>query len=165
VLWRVEIDGVARGEVRRVSLDLPPWASPAFGVELELARVPSVAVAAQGANAWGSAPATASVSRATYRPLPVTPPVVFDLALLVPDEVPAGRVEEVIRAATGELLESVALFDVFRGGDVPAGVRSLAWRLTLRDPQRTLRDKEVEGRRAKLLRALESELGVRQRSA
>ena len=40
-------------------------------------------------------------------------------------------------------------------------VRSLAWRLVLRDPTRTLREKEVEGRRQKLLKALESELGVR----
>jgi phenylalanyl-tRNA synthetase beta chain len=109
----------------------------------------------------------------TYRELPHTPPVMFDLALLVPDEVPASRVEEVTRAAVGDLLERLVLFDVFRGGDpessagraVPAGMRSLAWRLTLRDPQRTLRDKEVEGRRQKLLRALEGELGVRQRAS
>jgi phenylalanyl-tRNA synthetase beta chain len=90
---------------------------------------------------------------------------VFDLALLVPDDVPAARVEEVARTAVGDLLERLVLFDVFRGGDVPAGSRSLAWRLTLRDPQRTLRDKEVEGRRQKLLRALEGELGVRQRAS
>ena len=58
----------------------------------------------------------------------------------------------------------LSLFDQFRGAGVPAGQRSLAWRLTLRHPERTLRDKEVEGRREKLLRTLESELGIRQRS-
>ena len=105
------------------------------------------------------------MSHVQYRELPTTPAVVFDLALLVPDETPASRVEEVVRSAVGELLERLVLFDVFRGGDVPAGMRSLAWRLTLRDPQRTLRDKEVEGRRTKLLRALEGELGVRQRAS
>jgi phenylalanyl-tRNA synthetase beta chain len=165
VLWSIDVGGTSRGQVRRVALDLPAWASPAFGVELELMPVASAAIAAQGANAWGEAAPPVRPPATTYRELPHTPPVVFDLALLVPDEVPAARVEEVTRAAVGELLERLVLFDVFRGGDVPAGMRSLAWRLTLRDPQRTLRDKEVEGRRQKLLRALEGELGVRQRAS
>jgi phenylalanyl-tRNA synthetase beta chain len=98
------------------------------------------------------------------RTLPSTPAVEFDLALLVPDAVPAAEVERVIRAAAGELLERVVVFDEFRGGDVPAGARSLAWRLVLRDPTRTLRDKEVDGRRQKLLKALDAELGVRPRA-
>ena len=98
------------------------------------------------------------------RTLPSTPAVELDLALLVPDAVTAADVERVLRAAGGELLERVSLFDEFRGGDVPAGARSLAWRLALRDPSRTLRDKEVEGRRQKLLKALETELGVRPRA-
>jgi phenylalanyl-tRNA synthetase beta chain len=103
--------------------------------------------------------------RPRYAPLPTTPPAEFDLALLVPDAVTAAQVETTMRASGGELLERVQLFDEFRGGDVPAGQRSLAWRLTFRDPSRTLRDKEVEGRRAKLLGALDRELGVRPRSA
>ncbi|MBV9880957.1 MAG: phenylalanine--tRNA ligase subunit beta [Gemmatirosa sp.] len=164
VLWRVEIDGAARGEVRRVALELPAWASPAFGVELELGRLASAPVAAPGRSAWRAAPPATRPPSAAYKPLATTPAVTFDLALVVPDETPAARVEEVLRSAAGELLERIELFDLFRGGDVPAGARSLAWRLTLRDPQRTLRDKEVEGRRAKLLKALEGELGVRQRS-
>ena len=73
--------------------------------------------------------------------------------------------EAVIRRAAGELLESLTLFDEYRGKGVEAGVRSLAWRLTLRHPERTLRDKEVEGRRDKLLKTLENELGIRQRTA
>jgi phenylalanyl-tRNA synthetase beta chain len=73
-------------------------------------------------------------------------------------------VEEVLRRFGGETLEQVALLSEFRGGDVPPGARSLAWRLTLRDPARTLRQKEVEGRRQKLVQALERELGVRVRA-
>ncbi len=68
-----------------------------------------------------------------------------------------------LRTAGGELLERIVLFDEYRGEGLPAGVRSLAWRLTFRDPVRTLRDKEIEGRRQKILRSLESELGVRPR--
>ena len=166
LLWEITVDGRAIGEVRRVPLDAPVWASPAFGVELELGAVEAAPVASRGANAHdGDAPQPdAAPARRAYRPLPTTPAVEFDLALVVPDAVPAGEVERVLRAAGGELLESVTVFDEFRGGEVSAGARSLAWRLVLRDPTRTLRDKEVEGRRARLLKALESELGVRPRT-
>ena len=81
----------------------------------------------------------------------------------MPDGTAAADVERVLRASGGELLERVVLFDEYRGEGLPAGVRSLAWRLTFRDPERTLRDKEIEGRRQKILRSLESELGVRPR--
>ena len=67
--------------------------------------------------------------------------------------------------AAGAMLEQIALFDEFRGSGVPAGTRSLAWRLTFRHPERTLRDKEIDGRRSQLLKTLESELGVVPRTA
>ena len=88
----------------------------------------------------------------------------FDLALVVPDAVTSAQVEDVVRTAVGGVLERLELFDEFRGGDLPSGTRSLAWRLTLRDPQRTFSQKEIEGRKQRLLRALEEALGVRQRS-
>ena len=163
-LWTIAADEREVGEVRRLTLDAPPWASPAFGIELEVAVVDAspVAMAGQRAQTAFSAPPPAAHLRA--RALPSTPAVELDLALLVPDAVPAADVERVIRSAAGELLERVTVFDEFRGGDVPAGTRSLAWRLVLRDPARTLRDKEVEGRRQKLLKALDAELGVRPRA-
>jgi len=99
-----------------------------------------------------------------YRALPTTMAAEFDLALLVPDRLGAAEVEAVIRRAAGDLLERLALFDEFRGPGVPEGHRSLAWRLTFRHPERTLRDKEVDAERQKLLGTLESELGVRQRA-
>jgi len=67
--------------------------------------------------------------------------------------------------AGGELLERLVLFDEFRGGTVPEGFRSMAWQVTFRHPERTLRDKEIAARREKLLRTLEGELGVRQRTS
>ena len=164
VLWTVQVDGTPVGEVRRVPLDAPVWAAPAFGVELTLATLESGEVAAAGSNAHGEpvdeARRTAAVR---HRPLPSTPAAEFDLALVVPDAVPAREVERVIREAGGAQLEQAMVFDEFRGGDVPAGSRSLAWRVVLRDPTRTLRDKEVEGRRRRLLDALAA-LGVRQRT-
>ena len=83
----------------------------------------------------------------------------------MPESLQAAEVERVIRNNGGDLLERLSLFDEFRGQGLPAGTRSLAWRLTFRDATRTLRDKEIEGRTNKILRALEGELGVRQRSA
>lgn len=169
-LWTVVADGREVGGVYSMALDAPPWASPAFGVEVELGTLESAPVAAPGTHARGEsvggAPAggRAAIEPVRFRPLPVTPAAVFDLALLVPDDLPAARVAGVVRTATGELLEALTLFDEYRGEGVPAGMRSLAWRLTLRHPERTLRDREIEGRRAKLLRALEDELGIRARA-
>ena len=168
MLWQILVNGEPRGGVRRVPLDAPVWAAPAFGVELSLGVVESEPVAAPGHHARraGAAVTVGESRRAPeYRPIPTTPATEFDLALLVPDGVSARAVEDVLRRGAGELLESLTLFDEYRGKGVDAGVRSLAWRLTLRHPERTLRDKEVEGRREKLLKTLENELGIRQRTA
>ena len=173
LLWMIEADGSPVGAVSRVALDAPVWARPAFGIELTLGAMPSAAPAARGAHAYAkSAAPRPSESDATtrgvtvrFRALPTTPAAEFDLALLVPEDVAAGRVEELLRDAGGAMLERCALFDEFRGAGIPAGFRSLAWRLTFRHPERTLRDKEIEGRRAQLLKTLENQLGVRPRTA
>jgi len=78
------------------------------------------------------------------RGLPRYPDVERDLAAVVPDDVPAARVEEVIREAAGPLLEAVELFDVYAGAPIPPGRRNLAYRLRLRAPDRTLVAGEAE---------------------
>jgi phenylalanyl-tRNA synthetase beta chain len=92
------------------------------------------------------------------------PGVQVDLALVAATTVTAAQIEEVIRREAGELLEGVTLFDEFIGVGIPEGSRSLAWALTFRDPDRTLKDKEVQGRTDKIVKALEGELSVRQRT-
>jgi phenylalanyl-tRNA synthetase beta chain len=164
-LWSIEIDGVPRGIVRALRLDAPVWAAPAFGIELDLGMVESADVAAPGKSIHGQTPAAPPAKHVQVKPLPTTPAAPIDLALLLPDAVRAADVERVIRNNGGELLERLTLFDEFRGAGLPPGTRSLAWRLTFRDATRTLRDKEIEGRTNKILRALEGELGVRQRRA
>jgi phenylalanyl-tRNA synthetase beta chain len=164
LLWRIVVGDTPRGEVRRVPLDAPVWASPAFGVELTLATMSNADVAPPGEHAHGTVTTPVARSVAPYRPLPTTPASEFDLALLVPDGVSAAEVERVIRAAAGELLERLVAFDVYEGAGVDPGHRSVAWRLTLRHPERTLRDKEIDGRRNTILSALQQELHVRQRS-
>jgi phenylalanyl-tRNA synthetase beta chain len=170
VLWHVHLDGAEApvGSVQRLALDLPVWASAAFGVELTLGVMESANVAEPGSHAH-HAPRTGrtgtALSSIRYTPLPQYPAATFDLALLVPLDLAAARVEEVLRDSSGELLERLELFDAFRSADLPAGYRSLAWRLTFRHPERTLRDKEIDGRRSRLLQTLERELGVRPRAS
>ncbi|MCC6497209.1 MAG: phenylalanine--tRNA ligase subunit beta [Propionibacteriaceae bacterium] len=70
-----------------------------------------------------------------------------DVALVVADSVPVGTLQEALAAGAGELLESISLFDVFTGGQVPAGHRSLAFALRFRAPDRTLTDVETAAAR------------------
>jgi phenylalanyl-tRNA synthetase beta chain len=168
-IWTLAVDGIGVvGRVEAVALDRPVWASDAFGIEVTLGVMPSADVAAPRANGHGAAPVqreSSTSSAIRFKALPTTPAAEIDLALLVPDGVAAAAVEQALRAAGGELLEQVSLFDEFRGAGVPEGHRSLGWRLTFRHPERTLRDKEIEGRRARLLDLLDQELGIRPRAS
>jgi phenylalanyl-tRNA synthetase beta chain len=92
---------------------------------------------------------------AAYRDVPSFPAVLEDLAVVVPEEVPAAEVERAVRAGGGELLASLRLFDLYRGEQVGEGSKSLALRLEFRAPDRTLTDEEVAERRAAIERQLE----------
>jgi phenylalanyl-tRNA synthetase beta chain len=96
-------------------------------------------------------------------PLPGTPAAERDLALLLPDGVQAASVVDLLRRRGGATLESVAIFDEFRGGDLASGTRSVGFRLTFRAPDRTLREAVITAARTRLLKALEKELGVQLR--
>ena len=152
------------GMVGQVRLDAPVWASPAWGVELSLGVVESAPPAAQGAHSYISARHQTPATR-PFQALPTTPAAEFDLALVLSAGQRATDVEQVIRDSAGELLERVELFDQYEGEGLADGMRSVAWRLTFRHPERTLKDKEIEGRRAKILSALEKEMNVRARTS
>jgi len=66
-----------------------------------------------------------------------------DVALVVDADVPVAAVEDALRAGAGELLESVRLFDVYTGPQVGEGMRSLAFALRFRAPDRTLTVEEA----------------------
>lgn len=160
-LWTVQADGADVGAVGGVALDKPVWASEAFGIELTLGVMPSADVAPVGQHANATATLRShSAPHVVYRTIPVMPAAGFDLALVMPDRVRAADVEVVLRRESGELLESMQVFDEYRGDGLPAGMRSVAWRLRFRHPERTLRDKELDGRRSKLVAALQRELEV-----
>nr|MBO2478359.1 phenylalanine--tRNA ligase subunit beta [Bacillota bacterium] len=107
--------------------------------------------------------AAAAPAGVRYRPLPRFPAVDRDIALLVPKAVTAAAVAACIRAAAGEMLEEMALFDVYEGPQVAAGHRSLAYSLRLRAPDRTLTDEEANAIVARIEEALARQLGVRLR--
>jgi phenylalanyl-tRNA synthetase beta chain len=93
-------------------------------------------------------------------PLPVTPPVFQDIALIVPETTPAAEVEAVIRRAGTPLLKDVRLFDVYAGDPIPAGSKSLAYNLVYQTDERTLTDAEVAKAHQKIVKAVERELGA-----
>jgi phenylalanyl-tRNA synthetase beta chain len=163
-LWELRDQGKVVGWITRLALDAPVWAAPAYGIEIILGRMVTEPPAAHGRHNYMEVGAPKAAHLAKYRAIPTMPPAEFDLALLVPTGTTVAQVEANIRESAGELLESLVLFDQYTGAGVPAGHRSLAWRLTFRDRERTLRDKEIEGRRTKIMRSLEDELNVRQRS-
>jgi len=90
--------------------------------------------------------------------LPRYPAVTRDVAVVLPEEVGAGRIHEVIRASAGRLCAGVELFDLYRGQPVPEGRRSTAWRVTYRSPDRSLIDAEVDEAHGRVRVALEKDL-------
>ncbi len=94
------------------------------------------------------------------KPVPVTPPVYQDIALVVPASTSAAEVEAVIWQAGGELLKAVKLFDVYEGESIAAGHKSLAYNLTYQTDAKTLRDKDVAKVHKQIVRAAEHRLGA-----
>lgn len=85
----------------------------------------------------------ASLGREQYEDVTSFPAVSQDLAVVVDEEVPAARVREAVLEGGGELLREADVFDLYRGGQVGEGRKSLALRLGFQAPDRTLTDDEV----------------------
>ncbi len=92
------------------------------------------------------------------------PPVLEDIAIIVDESVTAEQVLTVIQQAGGKILASVRLFDIFRGEQIGAGKKSLAYNLTYQAPDKTLTDKDAAQIRQRIVKKLEQELGARLRS-
>lgn len=92
----------------------------------------------------------------SYTPLPKFPSVARDLAIIADEDMTAGELEGVMNTAGAKLVESIAVFDVYRGSQLPDGKKSIAFTLTLRAPDRTLTSEEADKAMQKILRALEA---------
>jgi phenylalanyl-tRNA synthetase beta chain len=93
------------------------------------------------------AAAAAAAGPVTGPALPGYPLATQDVALVVPDEVPAAEVAAALRAGAGELLEDLRLFDVYAGAQLAPGRKSLAYTLRLRAADRTLTAAEASAAR------------------
>ncbi len=133
------------GQAGPIEADVPPWAAPLFGFELAVDPAPRLPV--------------------RFAPLPSTPSSERVLALLLREGTSVREVEELLRRVGGSLLESVLIESVYRAPELPAGTRSVAFRLSFRAPDRTLRDAEVDAVEARMLAALGGELGIQRRDA
>lgn len=100
---------------------------------------------------------------AVAQPVSRFPAAVMDLAFVIDADVPAALLRSALTDAGGELLESLRLFDEFRGESIGEAKKSLAFSVTLRAPDHTLSDDEVTATRAALVAAAES-LGATLRS-
>jgi phenylalanyl-tRNA synthetase beta chain len=87
---------------------------------------------------------------AVWKPTSRFPSSDLDLALVTPDDVIAEKLDKAIRQGAGALLVDLALFDVYRGPGVAEGSRSLAYRLRLQAPDRTLTDTDIAAVRDKV---------------
>jgi len=86
-----------------------------------------------------------------------------DLALVVDEQVAVADVAAALLAGAGDLLESLRLFDVYRGAPVPEGHKSLAFALRLRAPDRTLTERETAAARDAAVAEAAARTGARQR--
>lgn len=141
-------DGEILGNAGRLEagrVDAPAWAGPVWALELTLPAEPL--------------PAPVPV----HQPLPPFPGVDRDLALLLPNGLPARQVEEMIAGAGGPLLVGLKVFDLYEGKGVPAGFRSVAFRLRFQSGERTLTDEDVDRAVRSVTDRLREELGVETR--
>lgn len=99
-----------------------------------------------------------------FKPYSTYPASDRDIAFFAPVKVSVSEIEKAINQAGKGLLESVELFDEYRGENVPQGQRSLAFRLVYRASDRTLTDTEVEPVHNKVREALVEKFGVNLRS-
>lgn len=95
-----------------------------------------------------------------YKPLPKFPAAQRDISLLTGEDVAVGEITALIRANGGGILESAELFDVYRGKQIPEGMKSLSFSLVYRDPGKTLTDDEVNAVHERMLALLKEKTGA-----
>lgn len=98
-----------------------------------------------------------------YQPLPKFPAVNRDLAILIDDAVPVGEIIDTIRNAAGALCEEVVLFDIYKGAQIAADKKSVAFSLTFRAKDRTLNDAEVQSVMEVIMQTLTNAFGAQLR--
>ncbi len=97
-------------------------------------------------------------------PISDYPPVVEDLAFVVPEEVTNAQLLDAIRKAGGSLLTHVELFDIYRGKPIPDGYKSMAYKLTYESVDEPLKESQVVAVRNRIIRRVAEAVGGTLRS-
>ena len=100
----------------------------------------------------------------SFKALPQFPSSRRDVAMIVPETVTHETVLQAVKQAKAANLESVELFDVFRGKNVPEGQKSVAYAFTYRAPDKTLTDTDVNSAHEKVLETLKAQLNAELRA-
>ena len=95
-----------------------------------------------------------------YKALPKFPATSRDFSFVCDEEVEVGTIAEVMEKAAGKLCEGVTLFDIFRGEKIGEGKKSVAFRVILRAPDRTLTVEEADKVSSKIIKDLSFKLGI-----
>ena len=143
----VKLDGHTVGVIGELH---PVWVQ-----RYDLGTAPVVFELALDAALAARMPAYAEISR--------MPAVRRDLALVIAVDVPVERVLEVLREVAPAVVRDISLFDVYHGKGIDPDKKSLAFRVSMQDTQRTLEDAEVEAAIAVLVKQAETVLGGRLR--
>lgn len=98
-----------------------------------------------------------------YKPLPRFPAVTRDIAFLCDDSIPVLTLQRAISSAAGDRLESISLFDVYKGKQIPEGKKSVAYNMVLRSKDSTLTDTDADAIMKRIIKALTA-LGAELRS-
>jgi phenylalanyl-tRNA synthetase beta chain len=99
----------------------------------------------------------------SYASVPKYPAVNRDLAFLLKDEILVRDIEKILKQRGGKILESYELFDVYKGEQIEAGYKSIAYSLVFRAKDHTLGEKEINKVMEKILNGLEYELEAKLR--
>lgn len=108
------------------------------------------------------APLVESAARvARFEEIPRHPAVKRDTAVVVSESVRESDVRKAILAAAGELMETVEVFDLYRGEQIPKGTKSLAYGMIFRSESRTLKEEEVDSIQRRIEERLSQEFGAK----
>ena len=99
-----------------------------------------------------------------YKKVSAYPPIEIDLAIVVDEKIKNRDIVEVIKKSGTDILKNISLFDIYRGEQVEDGKKSLAYSLSFREENRTLKDTEVDIITKRIIKSLGKEFDARLRA-
>jgi phenylalanyl-tRNA synthetase beta chain len=96
----------------------------------------------------------------TFKALPKHPPVYRDIALVIDEDISGQRIWDVMHRFKNKFIEEIVIFDYYKGSSIPAGKKSLGYRIKYQSYDHTLTDREVNRWHEELVQVLGRELGA-----